>query len=443
MAEQKKFETPANIDAEVQVIGCLFIDSPRVMRRIDHLLKPSDFFLPAHQHIYTAFSHLYKEGVEGDLLTVFEFLKSNDTLEEAGGTDALSSFTTRVIGTANCVEYAKTVAKYATLRRVLKAAREIAAMTQNPTNIDEMLTQAEETINSVTRSAVRQQDKLELVDLQDYMTQEKNNPTPEGVLQGLSTGISKIDKMTQGFLPGELMIISGQTSHGKTQLSNNIILNAVRNEHKVMFVTMEMTKGETAKRFISLTEGQDIGKGKVFLNMRSDLAYTDVTKLIERAKEKGCELVVIDHLHYFSRSVENATQEVSKIVKEFKQAAVQYEMPVILICHVRKMSPAKHPTLEDLRDSSLIAQDADMVLIVWRDEAPSAKNPLQVEVSLWKNRNRQKKHRRDYLYAVGLKLDEEDKNSEETKKQAQIYAQQTAKILGERDDDLSVDDLDW
>ena len=429
---QKKFETPYNIEAEEQVIGCIFIDGNEVMRKISHILEPDDFYEDNHRQIYKAAQTIYRSGVTPDLITMGDHLQREGWLDAVGGYSGLTEYSTNVVTAVRVVEYAKIVAKHSTARRILTAARDIAQLTQDASSIDELISKAEERLKGVTRAAVQAESKFEIVDLQPYMTAAREHREPEGQIKGLSTGLKKIDSMTQGFVPGELMIISGQTSHGKTQLSNNIMLNAALNEHKVMFVTMEMTKQETADRFNMLTKDQDIGEGKIFLNMRADLAYTDVTKLIEKAKEKGCELVVIDHLHYFSRSVENATQEVSKIVKEFKSAAVQYELPIILICHVRKMAPKKHPTVEDLRDSSLIAQDADLVLIVWRDESPTATNPNEVEVTLWKNRNRQKKHRRDFLYAEGMKLIEADPRSDDDKEK-QRHAANAARITGDKE----------
>lgn len=428
---QKKFETPVNIDAELSVLGAILIGGNRTIKQINHILKAEDFYEKRHQVFYEHVMKLYDSGIEPDLITL------HDALQNSGWSDMIpaswmTEITNYVPTAAHAANYAKIVAKYAAARRILTASRDIASMTQEDLSIDELVSKAEERLKGVTRAAVQAESKFEIVDLQPYMTAARENREPEGQIKGLSTGLKKVDTMTQGFVPGELMIISGQTSHGKTQLSNNIMLSVAKNEHKVMFVTMEMTKQETADRFNMLTKDQDIGEGKIFLNMRADLAYTDVTKLIEKAKEKGCELVVIDHLHYFSRSVENATQEVSKIVKEFKSAAVQYEIPIILICHVRKMAPKKHPTLEDLRDSSLIAQDADLVLIVWRDESPTAKNPNEVEVTLWKNRNRQKKHRRDFLYAEGMTLVETDPRPVDEKERAR-QAANTARMTGDKE----------
>jgi replicative DNA helicase len=425
---QKKFETPVNEDAERSVIGCILIDGNNVMKKIDHIITAKDFYDKHLEVTYEACKKLYDSGIEPDLITLTDALRQSGWLDLIGGAAALTDMTNYVPTSIRSDVYAKMVAKYAAARRILTAARDIAEMTQEDVTIDELVSKAEERLKGVTRAAVQAESKFEIVDLQPYMTQAREHREPEGQIKGLSTGLKKVDDMTQGFVPGELMIISGQTSHGKTQLSNNIMLNAALNDHKVMFITMEMTKQETADRFNNLTKDQDIGEGKIFLNMRADLAYTDVTKLVEKAKEKGCD----HHLHYFSRSVENATQEVSKIVKEFKGAAVQYELPIILICHVRKMPPKKHPTIEDLRDSSLIAQDADMVLIVWRDESPTATNPHEVEVTLWKNRNRQKKHRRDFLYAEGMKLVENDPRPKD-QIERQRQAANAARITGDKD----------
>lgn len=436
---QKKFETPYNEDAERAVLGCVLIDGNNAMKKIGHILKADDFFEKNYQVIFSAMKDVYDTGVEPDLLTIHDNLQASGWSDVIGGAASLTELTNDIPTALHVVNYAKIVAKYANARRILTASRDIAQLTQEDITIDELVSRAETRLKGVTQAAVQAESKFEIVDLQPYMTAARENREPEGTIKGLSTGLKKVDDMTQGFVPGELLIISGQTSHGKTQLSNNIMLSVAKNDHKVMFVTMEMTKQETADRFNMLTKDQDIGEGKIFLNMRADLAYTDVTKLIEKAKEKGCDMVVIDHLHYFSRSVENATQEVSKIVKEFKSAAVVYELPIILICHVRKMAPKKHPTIEDLRDSSLIAQDADMVLMVWRDESPGATNPNEVEVTLWKNRNRQKKHRRDFLYAEGMKLVENDPRPTDQKERAR-QAANTARMTGDKD--LADIDLD-
>lgn len=431
----KSLELSHNIDAEISLLGCVLVSSGKVMQQVNHLIGPDDFYESRHGIIWAGFQDMYQKNLPIDLVTYSEFLDNHNELQHIGGSAYLAELTSEIVSTVHVVQYANIVTHHSQLRRVLTAARRIAELSQDQgTPLDDILERAEKELKMATREQRQQSDRLEFDDLNYWMEVARTTRSPEGQIAGLSTGLYKVDKMTQGFVPGELMILSGQTSHGKTQLSNNIMKKAVDLGKKVVFVTMEMTKREIGERFNMLTNDQEIGEGKILVNRHADLKYTDVTKMIKNAKEWGADLVVIDHLHYFSRSVENATAEVSKIVKEFKGAAVQYELPIILICHVRKMAPKKHPTLEDLRDSSLIAQDADMVLIVWRDEAPSASNPNEVEVVLWKNRNRQKKHRREYLYAEGMTLVESD-NRPPDAKEAQRAAANAARITGDKDYD--------
>lgn len=434
-----KYEKPYSEDMEAAVVGSIMIEGIPAVGKIRHLISHKDFYFEQYRTIYKAYEALYEERTEIDVLSVADWLRSNGYLEAIGGPAALTNLSNAVPSSVRVVSYAKSVSKYSILRKILGAAKDIGELSQrSDIQIDSLLQQAEEKIKNVTRESASKESKLEIADLADYMRIARENPTPEGMVRGLSTGLQKLDKMTQGFVPGEVMIVSGQTSHGKTQLSNNIMLNVMRTGKRVMFITMEMTKQEIGERFNLLTDNEEIPPGQILLNMQADLAYQDVTRLIERAKERGCDLVVIDHLHYFSRSVENATAEIGKIMKEFKGAAVAFEIPIVLICHVRKMEPKMHPTINDLRDSSMIAQDADMVVIVWRDERPDAKEPNKVEVVLWKNRSRQKKHRRDYLWAKGMTLVEEDPVP--VSERAAQYAADTARQLGERDDD-SMEDL--
>lgn len=435
-----KFEKPYSAEMEAAVCGSVMIEGEIAINKIRHLISADDFYYPEYKHMYRAFEELHKEHEKIDVLTVSDWLKSAGYLDLVGGPAALTMVSNEVPTSIHVASYAKAVSKYSTMRKIMAAAKHINEITQaEGADLDTVLQKAEETIKGVTRDAASKESKLEIADLSEWMRIARKNKPAAGVVRGLSTGLAKIDKMTEGFMPGELMIVSGQTSHGKTQLSNNIMLNVIRSGKKVMFITMEMTKEEIGDRFNSLTDDEDIAEGQILLNMHADLAYQDVTRLIERAKEKGCDMVVIDHLHYFSRSVENATAEVSKIVKEFKSAAVVYEMPIILICHVRKMAAKQHPTIEHLRDSSLIAQDADIVLMVWRDDTPSSRDPNSVEITLWKNRNRQKKHRRAYLFADGIKLNEDEPEGTGPRGNEQSAIDLAKRIAGEKDDD---DDLE-
>ena len=227
---QKKFETPYNVEAEVQVLGCIIVSGFDAMRKISHILTPEDFYDDRNKQVFKAAADIYRNNVEPDLITISDHLKNSGSLDFVGGYAGLSELTNDLVSTVRVVYYAKIVSKYAVARRLLQAAREIGELTQDVSDVSELVEKAEAKLKGVTREARDADERLEIVDLQPYMTLAREHREPEGTIKGLSTGLQKVDKMTQGFVPGELMIISGQTSHGKTQLSNNIMLSAALND---------------------------------------------------------------------------------------------------------------------------------------------------------------------------------------------------------------------
>lgn len=211
-----------------------------------------------------------------------------------------------------------------------------------------------------------------------------------GKIMGLHTGNWVLDRMTMGLAPGELTVIGGATSNGKTALSMNIAANVAKQGKSVLFVTLEMTHGEAGVRFRKiLGEEQYLNTAaNIFFQKNDELSWKSIDGLIRKAKEEAeCELVVIDHLHYFTREVQNVADELGNITKELKKNAIRHQLPIILISHTRK-APDSHTRktgINDLRGSSYIAQDADIVLMVERN---LKEFPNDIIVTLEKNRNR-------------------------------------------------------
>jgi Replicative DNA helicase len=211
-----------------------------------------------------------------------------------------------------------------------------------------------------------------------------------GKIMGLHTGNWVLDRMTMGLAPGELTVIGGATSNGKTALSMNIAANIAKQGKSVLFVTLEMTHGEAGVRFRKiLGEEQYLNTAaNIFFQKNDELSWKSIDGLVRKAKEEAeCELVVIDHLHYFTREVQNVADELGNITKELKKNAIRHQLPIILISHTRK-APDSHTRktgINDLRGSSYIAQDADIVLMVERN---LKEFPNDIIVTLEKNRNR-------------------------------------------------------
>lgn len=253
--------------------------------------------------------------------------------------------------------------------------------------------------------------RTERVPIQDFIEEALKIRALAGTVQGLSTGFKGTDDLTMGLTAGELIVLSGPTSAGKTQVATHIAYNVANAGHKVLFVTMEMTKPQMTDRFMgaSGTDLSELPLGQIEYQKEHDLASTDIEYLVKDAIQNGTELVIIDHLHYFSGEDDsNQAQVIGRIAKEFKLAAVAYNVPIILICHTRKLErDNKKPTGNDLRDSSLIGQHADQIIMVWRDNTPKA-TTNEVEISNWKNRLRglHPGKRIRTFYAVGTQLTE-------------------------------------
>lgn len=289
------------------------------------------------------------------------------------------------------------------------------------------------------KKLVKELDDEELVQLQTDMLTELEDDTPNaaaeisialmsdyteaaqelyknfGHMQGLSTGYRKLDELTLGLAAGELIMVAGKTSRGKTTLALNIANKVALEGKNVLFVTLEMTHAEITQRLMFINDCTDSELTDAFYDVSSRIAFqkTDelrwdsIDKLMQKAKEDlDVDLVVIDHLHYFTRELTNVAEDLGRITKEFKKNAIRHEMPVILISHVRKTGDDKEATMEDLRGSSYMAQDADIVLMVGRGK----EDPNHTYVRIEKNRNRGFDYERNVakLYTDRIKISNDD-----------------------------------
>lgn len=225
---------------------------------------------------------------------------------------------------------------------------------------------------------------LDLVHISELEDQAQELIDNWGKMQGISSGIKSIDYNTRGFVGGELIILAGETSHGKTALGVNIAVNVARQGKPVLFITLEITPVQLTARVGKVAGTKDLINLPIFLQKKDELGWKDIDALMAVAKENGVELVVIDHLHYFTREVDKVAEDLGRITKEFKKNAIRHNIPIILISHVRKKEGSRKPEMSNdaLRGSSLIAQDADIVMFVHK--------PLEdrIMVKTTKNRNR-------------------------------------------------------
>lgn len=386
MSEEHK---PYNPEAESAVLGCLLIDGDKI-KKVREILRHEDFYDNNNGYIFRAMEWLDNNSVEIDTLTVADALTKKGLIDIVGGAAHLTELTSDVPTSARIMTYAKLVADESAKRRITLAVQEIAQTSSNGSTLDETLAKVKEKISEVNTIGGKQ-NKYQVASMLDYIEESKDRYKNWGKMQGLSTGFPSIDRLTLGLAGGELVIVAGPTSRGKTLLSMNIANNVAKKGGRILFVTLEMTHAELTSRYMFANGGWEsedfstVAANTIF-QQNDELDWQDIDGLIQNAKEQlDVDLVIIDHLHYFTRELQNVAEDLGRITKEFKKNAIRYDIPVILISHIRKLAKDEELSGDSLRGSSLIAQDADIVLMVNRDPETNAMGIL-----IDKNRNRGK-----------------------------------------------------
>ena len=379
-----------NPDAEKSVVGAFLIDD-RKLKKVREFLSADDFYDKRLQYVFAAMEALNDSDVEVDLITLHDKLRETGLTDVIGGAAFLTELTNYVPTASHVENYAKIVADDSAKRRIKSIAERIGQSSgDEKQSLEETLKVVQEEIHNVNRIGGKQ-NKFQVSSMIDHIEEAENRYKHRDEIQGLSTGFPSIDQLTMGLVPGELIIVAGPTSKGKTLLSMHISNNVAKKGHRVLFVTLEMTKAELTSRYMYVNGGADtsdfatVAANTVFQE-NDELDWKDIDGLIQNAKDElDVDLVVIDHLHYFSRDLKNAAEELGKITMTFKKNAIRHKIPIILISHIKKLSKDEDLSLEALRGSSLIAQDSDIVLMVNRDPETN-----QMGVLIDKNRNRGK-----------------------------------------------------
>lgn len=378
-----------NEEAEAAVLGCILIDDQK-FSKVAEIVSDDDFFVNEHKWVFRAMYELHKAGTEIDLLTLSDFLRENGYLDLVGGAAYLAELTNYVPTSIRVLTYAKIVAEDSAKRKIKRAAERMNEASSNGQTLEETMNLVKQEIHDVNQIGGKQ-NKYQVSSMLDHVTEAEERYKNRDQIQGLSTGFPSIDTLTMGLMEGELVVVAGPTSKGKTLLAMSISNNIAKKGGRVLFVTLEMTKAELTSRYMYVNGGSSTNDfntvaANTIFQENDDLDWKDIDGLIQNAKEQlDVDLVVIDHLHYFARDIKNAAEELGKITMTFKKNAIRHKLPIILISHIRKMQKDEDLSGEALRGSSLIAQDSDIVLLVNRDPETN-----QMGVLIDKNRNRGK-----------------------------------------------------
>ena len=244
-------------------------------------------------------------------------------------------------------------------------------------------------LNYDKQSKAREQAEVKFLTLED-IAKAKENAKNFGKPIGLGSGYWEIDNMTAGFAPGELIVIGGGTSQGKSLLSANIFARQVMAGHKATFVTLETLADQFYERLLQIMGEEQMNwcalNKTLMVQKEVRIGWESIRYLVENAVNKGAEIVYIDHLHYFSQGVDDDPSTLGLITQECCTAAKEQKVPIVLMSQLNRGAPrGERPRVYDLKGSSYIEQNADIVLGVWQSLEVSEPH---IFVGLEKNRNR-------------------------------------------------------
>lgn len=391
---------PQAVDIEEVVLGALMIDKKGVDEVID-ILQPEAFYQPAHQHIFEAIDILFKASEAVDLLTVSAQLKKMGKLESVGGEFYLIRLTQKVSSSAHIEFHARIVLQKFIQRSLIKIASEIIEESYDEgTDVFDLLDLAESKLYQVAENHI----KRSTATAQDLVIEAKKRieeiANKEG-LSGIPTGFIKLDELTSGWQPSDLIIIAARPGMGKTALTLSMARNmAIDHNIPVAFFSLEMSSVQLITRLISsethlsseiLRTGnlekyqweqlnvkvKDLEKAPLFIDDTPSLSIFDLRAKARRlASQYGIKVIIVDYLQLMTAGTSqkggNREQEISTISRNLKALAKELNVPVIALSQlsraVETRGGSKRPLLSDLRESGAIEQDADIVSFIYRPE---------------------------------------------------------------------------
>ncbi len=396
--------TPQNLEAEQSLLGSLLLDKDAIIK-IGDQVTAEDFYTDQHRQIFTAMLDLYRKHEPIDLLSLSNRLQEKDQLERLGGRAYLIQLSNAVPTASHVIHYAHIVQKKATLRRLLGAASDIAALGyEEAEDVDRILDQAEQSLFRVSQKYL----KASFTAIQDILDSAFERidelHREKGKLRGLSTGFVDLDSILGGLQRSDLIVLAARPSCGKTSLALDIVRHvAVKAKAPVGIFSLEMSKEQLVDRLLcaeanvnlwSMRTGRlsDAGQNDDFSRIGhalgvlseapiyiDDSATTNILELRAKARrlqmEKSLGLVVVDYLQLMESRLggaENRVQEVSEITRGLKSIARELNLPVLALSQLSRQVELQKPAipkLAHLRESGSIEQDADIVMFIYRKAA--------------------------------------------------------------------------
>ena len=415
---------PHSIEAEQSLLGGLLLD-PSAWDNVADAVGEQDFYRPDHRLIFAAIASLALESKPGDVVTVSQQLERNGNLEQAGGLAYLSAIARDTPSAANVRAYADIVRERSLLRQLIRAGTDIASAVFNNdgTTARELVDRAEQRVFEIAEGSFRRREgalpvRQILPGVIDKIDEWHANPDK---LRGLATGFTEFDKLTGGLRGGDLVIIAGRPSMGKTTLAVNMAEYAAvhpQTRASVAIFSMEMPAEQVITRMLasiggvplnSLRSGKisdddwvritsatsQLSEAKIFVDEAPALNPTELRARARRVKrEHGLDLIVVDYLQLMQvpGTQENRATEIAEISRSLKALAKELQVPVIALSQLNRaveQREHKKPVMSDLRESGALEQDSDMILLIYREEVYDRNTTKKgiAEIDLVKHRN--------------------------------------------------------
>jgi replicative DNA helicase len=420
---------PHSIEAERCVLGCLLLDN-HVYDSVSSILNEKNFYRSEHQWVFRAIVQLIEKSRPADVVTVFEWLQNSGRADDVGGLPYINTLSQSVPSAANAKRYAEIVRERGILRQLAETAEAIAGDCYQPAGREahELLDAAETKIFAIAEQGGRNQQGFQhlptvLGGVMKRIDELAHRPEGASDVTGVSCGFKDLDADTSGFQRGDLIIVAGRPSMGKTAFSLNVAENvAILSGLPVAVFSMEMGASQLVARMLASVGGIDaqrlrtgrlqqddwdkLGKGlsrletaPIFIDETPGLSI-NILRANARRQARICGefgLIVVDYLQLMSaggsgRNSENRATEISEISRGLKSLAKELNCPVVALSQLNRsleQRPNKRPIMSDLRESGAIEQDADVILFIYRDEVydPNSMDKGTAEIIIGKQRN--------------------------------------------------------
>lgn len=393
---------PNSPEAERAVLGSLLIDKEAIIKVAD-LIGQDDFYHDVHGLIYRAILDLYEKRSPIDLLTVKQVLDDRKQLEIIGGASYLAALSSEVHTSTHIYNYALIVKQKSTLRRLIRCGDMIMGLGYNQVDaLELLLEQAEKSLFSVSQATIKEK----FVHIKDVLNStydkitELHDPNTRDKYRGVGTGFRDLDHILTGFQPSDLIILAARPAMGKTAFALNIAQNVAKAGKSVGIISLEMSKEQLVERMFSallavdswkikmgkLTEEDFMRIGSVMDELYAMKIFIDdsvgnsISELRSKARrlqmEHGLDMIIIDYLQLMTvngttGNTNNRVNEISEISRSLKSLARELRVPIMALSQLSRaveLRPVKIPQLSDLRESGAIEQDADVVMMMYRED---------------------------------------------------------------------------